>query len=583
MKKIFYIILLLLSFVSCETKKEHPLSPEFEEVRALMQTDPETALLKLQSLKNSESQKPSDSATQKLSNSATQKLSNSESQKLSNSATQNLSNLEYSILLAEALYKNYLPQSNFDDVKAIVDYIETETTPNSTLLIPDYLRAKAHYYHAVGLSERNDVVESCEHYLKALEMMSEIKTLDNEQTRFLYLIYTRLGELFLNEHYCDIAIVKFRQALKYARKLNNDNSVALILKYIGSVYQLTGEVDSALYYLNKSLDIWTASTHQLDVEKNIAQILFKKGEKDSAYILLKNNLDEIEDYAAKHSYYTLLGEFYYHDNKYDSAIYYFKEGLESHYFYTKLNATMRLSAIYDSLNDYEKKAYYDNIISQLFIKNINKDLDKTKLQDIYDKYKNHKNEKEILKDRKRIYVITSMSLVLAFIIIMLIRHKYEHTHKELINTLDSKERAISDYKVKLKRKEQKLSEIKMKAEINIDFEAYHNSAICQKILNRRPTDFTALSESELALLLEAADKNLGNLTNRLKYKYPNLKKDDFYYICLLLLNIEKNKFQYLFGKNRKTIWERLNKIKNIMNISDNDDLHIFMKKLLHKI
>ena len=555
MKKIFYIILLLLSFVSCETKKEHPLSPEFEEVRALMQTDPETALLKLQNFKNSESQKPSDSATQ------------------------NLSNLEYSILLAEALYKNYLPQSNFDDVKAIVDYIETETTLNSTLLIPDYLRAKAHYYHAVGLSERNDVVESCEHYLKALEMMSEIKTLDNEQTRFLFLTYTRLGELFLNEHYCDIAIVKFKYAYKYAQQLGNNNSIARVLKFIGNAYQLANEVDSALYYFKNSLNIGYDSLNKLDVEKNIAQILFKKGEKDSAYILLKNNLDKIEDYAAKYSYYTLLGEFYYHDNKYDSAIYYFKEGLESHYFYTKLNATIRLSAIYDSLNDYEKKAYYDNITSQLFIKNINKNIDKTKLQDIYDKYKNHKNEKETLKNRKRIYVITSMSLVLAFIIIMLIRHKYEHTHKELINTLDSKERAISDYKVK----EQKLSEIKMKAEINIDFEAYHNSEICQKILNRKPTDFTALSESELALLLEAADKNLGNLTNRLKDKYPNLKKDDFYYICLLLLNIEKNKFQYLFGRNRKTIWERLNKIKTIMNISNNDDLHIFMKKLLHKI
>lgn len=111
MKNLFYIILLLLSFVSCETKKENHLSPEFEEVRALMQTDPETALLKLQNFKNSESQK------------------------LSDSATQNLSNIEYSILLAEALYKNYLPQSNFDDVKAIINYIESEITPNSKLLI----------------------------------------------------------------------------------------------------------------------------------------------------------------------------------------------------------------------------------------------------------------------------------------------------------------------------------------------------------------------------------------------------------------------------------------------------------------
>jgi hypothetical protein len=546
--------------VSCETKKEHPLSPEFEEVRALMQTDPETALLKLQNFKNSESQKPSDSATQ------------------------NLSNLEYSILLAEALYKNYLPQSNFDDVKAIVDYIETEkSTPNSTLIIPDYLRAKAHYYHAVGLGERNDVVESCEHYLKALEMMSEIKTLDNEQTRFLFLIYTRLGELFLNEQYCDIAIVKFRQALKYAEQLNNDNSVARILKYIGSVYQLTGEVDSALYYLNKSLDIGTTSTNQLGVEKKIAQILFKKGEKDSAYILLKNNLDKIEDYAAKYSYYTILGEFYYHDNKYDSAIYYFKEGLESHYFYTKLNAVIKLSAIYDTLQHNEKKKYYNNIISQLSVGNINKNTYKTKLQNLYDEYKERKSEKEASRNRRKVYFIISSIFVFASIIMIFIRYRYERTHKELVNTLDSKEKAISDYKDKIKRKDQKLSEIRKKTDINIDFEAYHNSEICQKILNRKPTDFTALSESELALLLEAADKNLGNLTNRLKDKYPNLKKDDFYYICLLLLNIEKNKFQYLFGRNRKTIWERLNKIKNIMNISDNDDLHIFMKKLLHKI
>ena len=266
MKKIFYIILLLLSFVSCETKKEHPLSPEFEEVRALMQTDPETALLKLQNFKNSESQKPSDSATQ------------------------NLSNLEYSILLAEALYKNYLPQSNFDDVKAIVDYIETETTLNSTLLIPDYLRAKAHYYHAVGLSERNDVVESCEHYLKALEMMSEIKTLDNEQTRFLFLTYTRLGELFLNEHYCDIAIVKFKYAYKYAQQLGNNNSIARVLKFIGNAYQLANEVDSALYYFKNSLNIGYDSLNKLDVEKNIAQIFspsLTKGRKSGILFSIK--------------------------------------------------------------------------------------------------------------------------------------------------------------------------------------------------------------------------------------------------------------------------------------------------------
>ena len=525
-----------------------------------MQTEPKAALLKLQNLKNSESQK------------------------LSNSATQDLSNLEYSILLAEALYKNYLPQSNFDDIKAIIDYIETEkTTHNSTFLIPNYLRAKAHYYHAVGLSDRENIASACEHYLKALEKMAEIRTLDDERTRFLFLTYTRLGELFLNENYCDIAIVKFRQALKYARKLNNDNSVARTLKFIGNTHQLAGNIDSALYYFNKSLDIgFTSSINQLDIEKSIARILFENGDKDSAYVIMKNNINKVDNYAVKDSYYTLLGEFYYYDKIYDSAIRYLEYGSESKYFYTKLHSAIKLSAIYDSLQDNEKKTYYDNIISQLSIENINKSTDKTKLQNIYDEYKERRNEIESTRNRRNVYFIISSILLLAFTIIIFIQYKYKRTHKELVDTLDSKEKIISDFEDKLQRKNQRLSEIINQTENNIDFEAYHNSEICQKILNRKPFDFTALSDGDLALLLESADRNLGNLTKRFKDKYPKLKRDDFYYICLLLLNIEKNKFQYLLGRNRKTIWERLNKIKTIMNISNNDDLHIFMKNLLHK-
>lgn len=551
MKKIFYIILLVLSFVSCETKKEHPLSPEFEELRILMQTEPEAALLKLQNFRNSESQN------------------------LSNLESQQLSNLEYSILLAEALYKNYLPQSNFDDVKAIIDYIETEkSTPISTLLIPDYLCAKAHYYHAVGLSEHNDLVGACEHYLKALEKMSEIKKLDNEQTRFLFLTYTRLGEMFFNEQYCDIAIVKFKKALEYAYLLDNNKSIAFILKNIGSTYQLAGNNDSALFYFNESLSTSSRLINKLDIEKNIAQILFEKGEKDSAYAIIKNNIEKIDNYNAKDSYHTILGDFYYHDKLYDSAIHHFRLSIESQFFYTKLNAARHLSAIYDSLNDNEKKAYFDNIISQLSIENINKRTNNAKLQNVYEEYKKRKNEREELRYRQNVYIIVGSLIILTFIIIMFIRHIYKLNHKELLDTIDSKDKTISEFN-------DKLSEVN-KTNDNINFEAFHNSSICQKIINRKPSDFTTLSDGELALLLDAADKSLDNFTKKLKDIYPKLKKDDFYYICLLLLNIEKNKLQYLLGRNRKTIWERLNKIKIIMNISDNDDLHIFMKSLLHK-
>ncbi len=549
MKNLFYIIFLVLFLISCNARDKYFLSPDFDEIRQLMQTDPETALSRLQS------------------------LSHLETQKLNNSATQNLRNLEFSILLAEALYKNYLPQSNFDDIKAIVEHIEKEET------IPDYLCAKAHYYHAVGLSERNDITGACEHYLKALEYMSETKTKDYDKTRFIFLIYTRLGELFLSEEYCDIAIDKFRHALKYAKQLNN-NSIANILKLIGNTYQLTGNTDSSLFYFNESLKASSNDINKLDIEKNIAQILFDNGDKDSAYAIIKNNLNKIDDYSPKYSYYSILGEFYYHEKQYDSAIYYLERGFEDQHFYIKFYTSVMLSEIYDSLQNDEKKTYYDNIISQLSIKKINKSTEETKLQKVYDEYKERRKEKEALTHKKKIYIVINSFVILAIIIIISIRLRYKYNQKKLLDTLTSKEKTISEFKEKLKIKNKKLSEMTKKTSNKTDFESYYNSGICQKILNKKSSDFTMLTEGELALLLEAADINLGNLTKTLKDKYPKLKKDDLYYICLILLNVEKNKFQYLLGRNRKTIWDRLNKIKNIMNIGENEDLHIFIKNII---
>ena len=88
--------------------------------------------------------------------------------------------------------------------------------------------------------------------------------------------------------------------MKYAYQLNNDNSVAHTLKYMGSTYQLIGDIDSALYYFNKSLNIGSTYINQLDIEKNIAKILFEKGEKDSAYAIIKNNIEKIDNYNSKY-------------------------------------------------------------------------------------------------------------------------------------------------------------------------------------------------------------------------------------------------------------------------------------------
>ena len=102
---------------------------------------------------------------------------------------------------------------------------------------------------------------------------------DYEKIRFLALTYTRLGRLFYDENYCDLAMLKYKKALKYYNIIKDTISISYTYKSIGNVYQLLDKTDSALYHYRKSLEIYSGMTNKLDIEKNIAQILFERGEK----------------------------------------------------------------------------------------------------------------------------------------------------------------------------------------------------------------------------------------------------------------------------------------------------------------
>ena len=551
MKKLFYIILLLLSFVSCETKVEHPLSQEFEEVRALMQTDPEAALLKLQDFKNS--------------------------------ATPNLSNLEYSILLAEALYKNYLPQSNFDDIKAIVDYIEKEkTTPNTTLLIPDYLRAKAHYYHAVGFSERDDIVGACEHYLKALEILSGIKNPDYEQTRFTSLTCNRLGDLFQSCGYSDLSLRKYKKALSYIEMINDTLTLANIFKVIGNTYYMLNVPDSALCYYNLSLKTSSHAGIRLDVEKPMAYILYEKGYKDSAYQILKDNILQIHDFNLLCSYYNALGELYVFDNEYNKAIGCFDTAFMSGQTVIKTMAAKKLSEIYDTIGDNVKKHYYSDFVLEYSVDRINMSVDIAKMQEVYDNYSRRKSLNGNNEMKHNLFVISIIIIII--VVVLLIYHMT--SHKVYKDTIEEKNRIISDVKSENVNLEKKLTsaETKLNSKANrllkaknnitsVNKKLFYDSEISRRIFNKikdleekgyKSTSLEVLTKDEQIMLLHSADEHLNNIITNLSVDYPNLDDIDKLCICLSILKINKTEMARLLGRNYKTIWRRCEKIRSML-------------------
>ena len=574
---------------------------------------------------------------------------------------------ESQIRIADSLYKNYLPQSNFEEVKAAIEFFDSyqpsaisrqrwrlfdKEADDVNRLIAESRQltaAKAHYYHAVGLTEHDDIVGACEHYLIALEIMEPLvetsplwrlmandkrqktkgKALcdsvtlrlcdsdeDYEKIRFVALIYTRLGQLFLNENYCDIAIKNYKKALKYVKILENSESEANILKSLANSYQLSNKADSALYYYNESLKTSSNISNKLDINKSIAQIMFfNKGKRDSAYVILKNNLNKISKENVKYSYHFTLGNMFYNDKAYDSALYYLEKSHDNGIITQKLSFTTTLSAIYDSLGNYEKKAYYDNLSSKLFKNNINKGIDKTQLQVLYDKYNKRRTEREKITAKAKIIRLTitiSLSVVvLSISLIMFIRYKHKRHSYILSEEINVKEKRIRDNEFKfslidgkiksknmeLQRKEEEIrlyqneiAELRSRMESKKDnIKEYNQSEICMKILNeiselsksgKNTSELQALRQDEFAMLLQSAKLHLSTFLKNTSDKYPTLKKEDFYYLCLVIINLNDKQIASLFGLSYEAIRKRKNKIASVLGVQNKDNFYNNIMELL---
>ena len=470
------------------------------------------------------------------------------SQPISHSST-TVDYYENQIRLADSLYKNYLPQYNFEEVKAAVEFFDSvqlsaisrqrwrlfnKKADNENILIAEsrlLTAATAHYYHAVGLTERDDIVGACEHYLRALEIMEEMMAKDKrlkakgkekahgsqleahspeyEKMRFVSLIYTRLGELFYNESYCHLSIIKYKKALNYVEMLNNNGAKSQIYKLLGNSYQLSYMPDSALYYYDKSTETNSDLINKLDVEKSVALILFENGAKDSAFALIKSNLCKIENIYVRDSYYTTIGGMFYNEHKYDSAIYYLEKSVISNNNYIKHQSSLILSAIYDSIGKQEKKTYYVEIVSKLSMNMVNKSVIRGEIQDVYDKYKERKVEKEKIKSTTRTKVIAislSAPVIIVFVITILIWHKSkrkDRIHQESLNEKDryiaNKEEVISRTNEEIERKESGIKKlVEMSKDHRSDIKSLKNdAAIKEEEISCKETDIKKL-ENDLS-------------------------------------------------------------------------------------
>ena len=473
-------------------------------------------------------------------------------------------------------------------------------------------KAKSYHSEAVDLYENDNLKQTLSKFIDVLSLIESLPEYMTEEEKLLASkTYCNISRLCLSKLESNIKKMAIQRALYYQNISEEVDTIVFsnICLTIASMFQSKTETDSILYYLNTAkpyIDstynngyVYLLSLHVLST------VYYNQGKFDSCFQVKRdmiayksrNRLD------AKIDSMTLGIQMFHSPYKLQSKPYLLKALEYESDDVTVGMVMLLLEKIYQNENNIDSVAFCQKYYKPYAQAEINRVSTANDIFELYDDYAEKRDaklkalseQKEMKKKISLILIAIVISAMVSLFIFRRNRIKYNKQSEHLNSIIADSEfkHSLVDGKIKkmnvelrkkeeiIKAKEMELDEMKqrmVRMENTPDIEAYYKSDICHKIINRKANDFSALSNEDFALLIQAADKHLNNITTRLKEKYPKINKDDMYYICLILLNVDPYKLQYLLDRNPKTVWYRLNKIKSKMDLETGDDIMVFLMK-----
>ena len=527
---------------------------------------------------------------------------------------------ENQIRLADSLYKNYLPQYNFEEVKAAVMFFDslrltTDNSQRTTDLLEsenlktsesekrlksqgrnaqssqheaqslkktvdccpltvdiEYQRARAHYYHAVGLTERDDIVGACEHYLCALEIMEtktenlktskseksqgrkaqssklEVQSPDYEKIRFVALINTNLSRLYSDTFCDDIALKLIKSAYVIFKDINDTMSYLYASNEIGNIYLSLDSIDEAKHWFNINIKESCENDKYVSFSKNsMAGIYFKEGKTDTAISIIRDLILSSPDKNDKKTFEYSLSEIYHNTNHNDSALFLAKSAFNSDNTFTKTAAANILYKIYDNMGIPDSSTRYknfyinecDNIIDNTYVK--------SKIISLYNDYK---NKKETDGERNHnIWMPLFLFLFLSsLILIIIIKISNYRSYKNKRN-LQYEALLNSDVVLKLKK-----------------------TLCCLDIKTTLPKNYYSnykISSDEINVISKEVERFFPSFYTNLKSHHHGLSCSNVRYCTLIFLDFNYKEIAIMMGVGFNSAWEHISMLKSKYNIDKN--------------
>ena len=502
------------------------------------------------------------------------------------------------LLLSELLYKNDYEQTNRDELLDAMFWYDSvaEAHPNDKGMA--FLDARCHYMDGVGYYEMDSVVAACAEYLKALEIMEthfEEKDLVGYKAKFMALTYSRLCILFTDQYLHMQAVSSAKQAYQFYQKQDSLSwQSAWALNKIGLNYDMMDQWDSAEYYYQKAGLMCSDSNSLIykDICAHHALINYKMGQETEKPLSKLKHLIRLSQSDKEYiSRCAAVGEVYYHEKEYDSAIVYLEKLFEAN---TDLSAKKQaaewLVEIHNEKGEYEEASYYANYLVPFANLNENKGFIKSQLIDVYQdnvqKRESFLHQQLVNKNHRRAAIIMEVFVVCLVISAMLFlmrtkQLKNERREHKIKRAALAGRLRHSNAELKRER-DTKTQTIMHSGKNNVTCFKFEDEPICRHIISvcndpKNPIKSNvpvtyyadlALTDAQEAQLKDAIDRHFNLLFEKLRSLYPELKNKDLLYCYLCLLGLDNSQIAVMTQLSYRTIWEREKRLQKVFNTED---------------